>query len=102
LDKSDLTAGAAELTSLAGTLDNFARAAEVVLPKMSGVSIAESTVERTTEAIGTELGQTLEAKVVFGEARPWDWHRQAGTRRCRGRGGDGRGGDGLQPDPGRS
>ena len=44
LDKTDLTSGAAELTTLAGTLDNFARAADVVLPKMSGLSIAESTV----------------------------------------------------------
>ena len=32
-----MTCGAAELTSLAGTLDHFARAAEVVLPKMSGL-----------------------------------------------------------------
>ena len=82
LDKSDLTSGAAELTSLAGTLDNFARAAEVVLSKMSGLSIAESTVERTTEAIGIELGQATEAKVAFSEARPWDWHRDAEGKTC--------------------
>jgi len=82
LDKSDLTAGAAELTSLAGTLDNFARAADVVLPKMSGLSIAESTVERTTETIGTELGQAADAKVAFSEAQPWDWHRDAEGKTC--------------------
>jgi hypothetical protein len=57
LDRSDLTSGAAELATLAGTLDNFARAAEVILPRMSGIAIAQSTVERTTEAIGTELGR---------------------------------------------
>jgi len=82
LDKGDLTAGAAELTSLAGTLDSFSQAADVILPKMSGLSIAESTVERTTEAIGCELGQASEAKVVFGEARPWDWHHDAEGKTC--------------------
>jgi hypothetical protein len=82
LDSGELTCGAAELTSLAGTLDNFARAADVVLPKMSGLVIAESTVERTTEAIGCELGQAVEAKVVFGEARPWDWHHDAEGKTC--------------------
>jgi len=82
LDKSDLTTGAAELTSLAGTLDSFPQAADVILPKMSGLSIAESTVERTTEAVGCELGHALEAKVAFGEARPWDWHRDAEGKTC--------------------
>jgi hypothetical protein len=82
LDRGDLTAGAAELTTLAGTLDSFGRAADVILPKMSGLSIAESTVERTTETIGSELGQAVEAKVVFGEARPWDWHHDAEGKSC--------------------
>jgi hypothetical protein len=82
LDKSDLTSGAAELASLAGTLDSFPQAAAVILPKMSGLSIAESTVERTTEAIGCELGQALEAKVAWGEARPWDWHHDAEGKAC--------------------
>jgi hypothetical protein len=82
LDQTELTSGAAELTRLAGTLDTFARAAEVVLARMSGLSIAESTVERTTEAIGAELGQAAEAKVVFGESRPWDWHRDAQGKTC--------------------
>lgn len=82
LDTGDLTSGAAELTSLAGTLDSFPQAADVILPKMSGLSIAESTVERTTEAIGCQLGQALEAKVAFGEARPWDWHHDAEGKTC--------------------
>ncbi len=54
----------------------------MILPKMSGLSIAESTVERTTEAIGCQLGQALEAKVAFGEARPWDWHHDAEGKTC--------------------
>ena len=82
LDQSDLTAGAAELTTLAGTLDSFALAAEVILPKMSGLSLAESTVERATEAIGGELGRAVEAKVAFGETRAWDWHKDAEGMTC--------------------
>jgi hypothetical protein len=82
LDQSDLTAGAAELTTLAGTLDSFALAAEVILPKMSGLSLAESTAERATEAIGGELGRAVEAKVAFDEARAWDWHKDAEGMTC--------------------
>jgi hypothetical protein len=33
LDAGDLTSGAAELTSLAGTLDSFPQAAAVILPR---------------------------------------------------------------------
>jgi hypothetical protein len=82
LDRSDLTSGAAELATLAGTLDNFARAADVVLPRMSGITVAESTVERTTEAVGAELGRAVEAKVAFDEPRAWDWHRDAEGATC--------------------
>jgi hypothetical protein len=82
LDRTDLTSGAAELTALAGTLGSFPLAAAVILPKMSGLSIAESTVERTTEAIGGQLGRAVEAKVAFDEARPWDWHRDAEGNTC--------------------
>lgn len=82
LDRSDLTRGAAELATLAGTLDNFARAAEVILPKMSGISLAESTVERTTERIGAALGRAIEAKVAFDEIRAWDWHKDAEGMTC--------------------
>jgi hypothetical protein len=82
LDQSDLTSGAAELATLAGTLDNFARAAEVILPKMSGIALAESTVERTTETVGAELGHAIEAKVAFDEARAWDWHKDAEGMTC--------------------
>jgi hypothetical protein len=82
LDKSDLTSGAAELATLAGTLDNFARAAAVILPKMSGITIAESTVERTTEAVGAELGRAVAAKVAFDEPRAWDWHKDAEGVTC--------------------
>jgi hypothetical protein len=76
LGHGELTCGAAELSSLAGTLDSFAHAAVVILPKLCGLSLAEATVQRTTEAIGSELGQALQAKVRFGQPRPWDWQRR--------------------------
>ena len=70
------------MTTLAGTLESFARASDVILPKMSGLSLAESTVERTTAAIGGELGRAVEAKVAFDEARAWDWHKDAEGMTC--------------------
>jgi hypothetical protein len=82
LDHSDLTAGAAELATLAGAVDNFARAADVILPKMSGISLSESTVERTTEAVGAELGRAIEAKAAFDEPAAWDWHKDAEGMTC--------------------
>ena len=64
LDDGDLTAGAAELVSLAAATESFAKAAEVVLPRMSGLTVAESTVERTAEAAGAEVGRAIEAKAA--------------------------------------
>ena len=57
--------------------ESFAKAAEVALPRMSGLRLAESTVERTAEAVGAEVGHAIEAKVPFDEARPWGWHKDA-------------------------
>src|SRR5437763_795220 len=54
-----------------------AHAADVILPKMSGLRIAESTVERTTEAVGQELREAWQAKVVFGTVPPRAWPRDA-------------------------
>jgi hypothetical protein len=63
-------------------LDSFAHAADVTLPRMSGLRLAGSTVERTTEAIGAAVGQAGQAKVVFGPGRPWDWHKDAEGKTC--------------------
>jgi len=82
LDGGELTAGAAELVSLAGASESFAHAAEVVLPRMCGLAVAESTVERTTEAVGAEVGRAVEAKVPFDEPSVWDWHKDAEGMTC--------------------
>jgi hypothetical protein len=109
LDGGELTTGAAELVCLAAAAESFAKAAEVALPRMSGLRLAESTVERTAEAVGAEVGHAIEAKVPFDEARPWGWHKDADGMTCayvsidltgvRERGGDDRRGDGLQSHP---
>lgn len=82
LDGGDLTAGAAELVALAGATESFAAAAEVILPRMSGLKVAESTVERTAEAVGAEVGRAIEEKSPFDEPRVWDWHEDAEGMTC--------------------
>lgn len=49
---------------------------------MSGLSLAESTVERAAEAIGAEVGRAVEAKLPFDDPRPWHWHRDAEGQAC--------------------
>ena len=78
----DLTAGAREAASLAGLLTSFAEAAEKVLPKLAGLRLAESTVERTTEGAGAAPGARLRGGETFGPARDWDWPGDAAGRRC--------------------
>jgi len=81
LGRSDLTAGAEQLAVLFGTTASFAEAAEKLLPKASGLRLAESTIERLTEAAGQRLGkrvrQSLEQKVGLSPAAP-AFRRQAG------------------------
>jgi hypothetical protein len=70
-----LTPAAEELVSLAGTLDSFADAAEKALPKMAGLRLSESTVERTTEAAGERLGDLWAEGRTLGAAADWRWNR---------------------------
>jgi hypothetical protein len=79
---ADLTAGAREAVSLAGLLTGFAEAATKVLPKLAGLRLAESSVERATEAAGAALGQRLRAGQTFGPAHDWDWPTDLAGRRC--------------------
>jgi hypothetical protein len=80
LGASDLTAGAEQLAVLFGTTASFAEAAERLLPKASGLRLAESTIERATEAAGLRLGQALTAGATFGVAADWDWPEDARGR----------------------
>src|SRR5262249_45064945 len=53
-------------------------AAELVLPKVAGPRLAESTVERAAEATGAGLGRRLARGGTFGAARDWAWHDAEG------------------------
>jgi hypothetical protein len=82
LSAQALTPAAQEVTSLAGIQESFGRAAERTLRKLAGMCLSESTVERTTEAAGAQLGEALEAKKVFGAARRWTWNRDESGKTC--------------------
>jgi hypothetical protein len=80
LTARDLTPGAEQLTTLAGTVASFAEAAEKLLPRLAGLRLAESTIERTTEAAGTRLGTLLAGGQTLGPNRDWAWNRDAQQR----------------------
>jgi hypothetical protein len=83
LGSKRLTPAAEELTALAGTLsESFEEAAEEVLPRMAGLRVSESTVERTTEDAGERLGQFLDEKHTFATHEPWEWRVDLNGRTC--------------------
>lgn len=82
LEDTRLSMAAEEIVTLAGTLDSFEVAAEKVLPKMTGLSLGESTVERTTEAVGQRLAGDLVRGDTFGAKAAWPWHRDAQGKTC--------------------
>jgi hypothetical protein len=70
------------LTTLAGLLTSFEEARSKVLPRMAGLRLAESTVERITEAVGQRLKKTRAAGQTFGSRGAWNWHADARGQRC--------------------
>lgn len=70
-----LSRGATEAVSLAGTLSSFAEAATKTLPKLAGLRVSESTVERTTERVGDEVGKRLSQGETFGNKQVWKWSK---------------------------
>jgi hypothetical protein len=81
LSAEALTPAAREAVCLAGALSAFAEAA-AVLPKLAGLRVSESTVERVAEAAGREVGRRLAAGETFGRARGWSWHKDADGKTC--------------------
>jgi hypothetical protein len=67
--------------ALAGTLSSFAEAAQKILPKLSGLHLSESTVERTTERVGCEIGKRLSDGQTFGPKQVWKWSKDAEGQR---------------------
>jgi hypothetical protein len=76
-----MSPGAEEVVTLGGTLTGFDAVATKILPKMAGIRLSESTVERTTEANGERLGQLWERGQTLSPARDWDWNRDTSGRR---------------------
>lgn len=65
------------MVALAGAMGSFAEAATKTLPEMCGLRLGESTVERTTERVGAELGERLAAGETFGTGKPWGWAKDS-------------------------
>jgi hypothetical protein len=82
LSRRALTPGAKELVCLAGAVDSFGEAAEVVLKKLAALRVSESTVERTSEAVGHDIGRRAAAGETFGAGTPWRWHKDAEGVTC--------------------
>jgi hypothetical protein len=68
------TSAATEIISLAGVLEPFEQAGETVLPRLTGLNVSASTVQRTTEAVGEDVARRRAAGEVFGSPQSWDWN----------------------------
>jgi hypothetical protein len=83
LTTRSFTPAAEQLVCLAGTLsDGFEEAATKVLPEMANLKVAETTVQRTTEAAGQRVADHLHAGGTWAFRRSWDWHKDAHGRTC--------------------
>jgi hypothetical protein len=82
LTPGDLTPGATQAVCIAGIVGSFAVAAEDVLPRLAALTLSESTVQRTTEAVGRHAEALLNEGRTFGPDRPWAWHKDAEGRTC--------------------
>ncbi len=82
LSNDALTPAAREVVCLAGILSSFAEGATAALPKLTGLRLSESTVERTTEAVGRDVGARLAGGAASGAARDWDWHKDGEGKTC--------------------
>src|SRR5262245_44583841 len=77
LTPAALSPAADEVTCLAGVQASFAEASAKTLPKLAGLHLGESTVERATEAAGQRVGAALAGGQTFGPKRDWAWHKDA-------------------------
>ena len=77
LTATDLSRGAAEAAALDGGLTSFAEAAEKILPKLAGLRVSESTVERTAGRVGEDVGRRSGRGETFGQGKAWAWSRDA-------------------------
>lgn len=69
------------MVALAGAMGSFAEAATKALPELCGLRVSESTVERTTERAGADVGARLAAGPTFGAAKAWEWSEDSEGKR---------------------
>jgi len=77
-----LTPAAEEVTTLAGIQESFVKAAEQTLPKLAGLRLSESTVQRITEKVGDKLCEHLQRGKVLGGPVCWQWNRDFTGKTC--------------------
>ena len=77
-----LTPGARQAVAIAGAVDSFGEAASVVLKKLSGLRISESTAQRTSEATGRDIGRRVGRRRDLRGKRAWPWHKDAAGKTC--------------------
>lgn len=75
--KQKLTPGAREVVALVGVLQPFEEDAQTILPRLCGLAVSASTVQRVTEAVGDDVAQRRASGETFGPCEPWNWHRDA-------------------------
>ena len=75
------TPGAREVISLMGVLEPFEPTARHVLPRLTGLSVSASTVQRTTESVGADVADRRASGETFGAEHAWDWNLDASGRR---------------------
>lgn len=75
------TPAAQQITSLMGVLEAFEEGATKLLPKLSGLVVSPSTVQRTTEDVGTDVATRRMAGETFGPNSVWSWNLDAEGRR---------------------
>lgn len=71
------TPAAQEVTALVGVLEPFEEGAARILPKLSGLNVSASTVQRTTEDVGEDVVERRAAGETIGPEQPWSWNTDA-------------------------
>lgn len=75
------TPAAQEVTALVGVLEPLEEeGAEKILPKLSGLVLSASTVQRMTEEVGADVVERRATGETFGPERPWSWNTDAAGR----------------------
>lgn len=71
------TPGASEVIALVGVLEPFEEAAHAVMPRLAGLNVSPSTVQRTTECVGETVAEQRASGEPIGPEASWNWHADA-------------------------